>query len=133
MLAYSFMRAMQDIATYAQISQTLQSQLLHVLQTAPAGPAGEYALAEMLSTRNTADAVAALRDTSERWKELQLPAHAVLDILRIESGNGMALVLRRLPMPICMSLRTAMHEGVRTLFPQDPACSGNDATRQLHG
>lgn len=112
---------MQDIVTYAQISQTLQSQLLHVLQTGGTGAAGDYALAEMLPTCHAADTVAALRDTAERWDALQLPAHAILDILRIETGTGMALVLRRLPMPICMSLRTAMHEGVRGPFPQNSA------------
>lgn len=134
-------RAIQDMPTSSKISQTLQSQLLHVLHVPAGGGAGlaagaegalgEHALAEMLPSEDAGRALAALEAVQARWGALGLPERAVLDILRVQAGDGMLLVLRRLPMPICMSLRTAMHEGVWCLHCAQPgrtAAAGSTCT-----
>lgn len=120
---------MQDIAACAKISTTPQTQLLHVLRapvgdSAEPGDDGEYALAELVSTGDPAATLANLQETQRHWQRLGLPEYTVLDVLRMEAGRGMALVLRRLPMPICMAMRSAVHAGVRlSLAPASAAPS----------
>eukprot|EP00892_Ulva_mutabilis_P003559 jgi/Ulvmu1/1575/UM111_0003.1 len=109
--------SLQDLAAFAQISETVHSQQLHVLHTpasrgAAVPEAGEHALAEIVQTPDPAAARAVLESTQQQWAQLGLPEHAVLDMLCVQEGRGALLLLRRLPMPICMSMRTAMHEGV---------------------
>lgn len=108
----------QGIRIGAHVSRTLHGELLHATlpPDAPglpshAGP--PPAIAELRITRHPAAAVDALLAAQQHWRAAGLEEFALLDTVRTVVGEGAVLSLRRAPGHGAVSVRTAIHDGVR--------------------
>lgn len=123
------LRAVQGIQVGAHFTDTPHGHLMHAtqLRDAPApasadpsrtGPAAgrtamDGAAAAVLIELRVATPVQALREARQRWRAAGLAEFALLDVDRTEEGAGVMLSVLRAPSAGAMTVRTAVHDGVR--------------------
>ena len=116
----SVLRGMLLLTQIAALPRSHLHCSLHAPQCANPTPqqistTGEWKVAEVIITDDPYALEAIVHDTNARWvgAGIKSGVHALTDICRTEVGEGALLLLRSVPHPINMSLRSAMHEGVR--------------------
>lgn len=79
--------------------------------------AGEWTISEVVMTDDPTGLETCMHEMNAWWSAAGLVngVHALTDICRTEIGTGALMILRSVPHPINLSLRSAIHEGVRCL------------------
>lgn len=86
---------------------------------------GDWVMSEVILTEDPGALLPLMHDKNTLWADAGLMhgVHALMDVCRVELGEGALMLLRPVPHPINLSLRSAMHEGVRSLCsPQIAQC-----------